>query len=90
MTKKIHVGNLPYHTTERGLTSLFERVGRVVSARIMTDRDTGRPKGFGFVEMDNEDAERAIAQLNHTELNGQLLSITEARARPPALGPSCA
>lgn len=86
MTKKIRVGNLSYHTTERGLTSLFERVGRVVSARIMTDRDTGRPKGFGFAEMENEDAERAIAQLNHTELNGQLLSITEARARPPALG----
>lgn len=84
MTKRIHVGNLPYHTTERDLTSLFERAGRVVATHIITDRDTGRSKGFGFVEMGEEDAERAIAQLNHTELNGQLLSVTEARARPSA------
>jgi len=54
MTKRIHVGNLPSHATERDLTSLFERVGRVVAVRIMTDRDTGRSKGFGFVEMGNE------------------------------------
>lgn len=84
MTKRIHVGNLPYHATERDLTSLFEQVGRVVSARIMMDRDTGRSKGFGFVEMDNEDADQAILRLNQTALNGQLLSVTEARARPPA------
>ncbi len=82
MTKRIYVGNLSDRTTERELAGLFERVGRVVSARIMTDRETNRPKGFGFVEMDNEDADRAIAQFNQTDLNGRLLSVTEARARP--------
>ena len=52
MTKRIYVGNLSNNTTERELASLFEQVGRVVSARIMTDRETNRPKGFGFIEMD--------------------------------------
>ena len=82
MTKRIYVGNLASHTTERDLTSLFERAGRVVSVRIIADRDTGRSKGFGFVEMGSEDAERAITQLNQTDLNGHTLSVTEARARP--------
>lgn len=82
MTKRIYVGNLSNNTTERELAGLFEQVGRVVSARIMTDRETNRPKGFGFVEMGNEDADRAIAQFNQTDLNGRLLSVTEARARP--------
>jgi RNA recognition motif-containing protein len=82
MTKRIYVGNLSTQTTERELAGLFERVGRVVSARIMMDRETSRPKGFGFVEMDSEDADRAIAQFNQTDLNGRLLSVTEARARP--------
>ena len=82
MTKRIYVGNLASHTTERDLTSLFERAGRVVSASIITDRDTGRSKGFGFVEMGREEAERAITQLNQTDLNGHTLSVTEARARP--------
>ncbi len=88
MTKRIYVGNLSTNTTDRDLKSLFERVGPVQSARIMLDRETGRPKGFGFVEMGNEDADRAIAQFNQTPLNGNLLSITEARARPqsPAEG----
>jgi RNA recognition motif-containing protein len=81
MTKRIYVGNLASHTTERDLTDLFERVGRIVSASIITDRDTGRSKGFGFVEMGSEDAERAIAQLNQMDLNGRTLSVTEARAR---------
>lgn len=82
MTKRIYVGNLANHTTARDLTSLFEQVGRVMSARLMTDRDTGRSKGFGFVEMDSEDAERAITQLHQTDLNGHTLSVTEAHARP--------
>jgi RNA recognition motif-containing protein len=64
MTKRIYVGNLSYQTTENDLTTLFEQVGQVDSANIITDRDTGRSKGFGFVEMGNEDAEKAIAQLN--------------------------
>jgi len=82
MTKKIYIGNLANQTTERDLSSLFEQVGRVTSARIMTDRDTGRSRGFGFVEMESEDAERAITQLHQTDLNGRILSVTEARARP--------
>jgi RNA recognition motif-containing protein len=82
MTKRIYVGNLPSHTTERDLTSLFEQVGRVVAVRIMTDRDTGRSKGFGFVEMGSEEAEKAIMQLNRADLNGHTLSVSEARARP--------
>ncbi len=82
MTKKIYVGNLSSDTTERDLTNLFEQVGRVVSVRIMTDRDTGRSKGFGFIEMGSEDAEKAISQLNQTALNGRTLSVTEARPRP--------
>lgn len=82
MTKRIHVGNLPSHATERDLIGLFERVGRVVAARIMTDRDTGRSKGFGFVEMEGEEAEKAIMQLNRADLNGHAISVSEARARP--------
>jgi cold-inducible RNA-binding protein len=86
MTKKIYVGNLSSDTTERDLTHLFEQVGRVVSVRIMTDRDTGRSKGFGFIEMGSEDAEKAISQLNQTALNSRTLSVIEARPRPGPLG----
>jgi RNA recognition motif-containing protein len=82
MTKRIHVGNLPASTTEHELSSLFERVGRVVFVRLMRDRETGRPKGFGFVEMDDGEAEQAIQQLNGVDLHGHALSVTEARPRP--------
>ena len=82
MTKRIYVGNLPSHTTEQELTSLFEQAGRVVAVRILTDRDTGRAKGFGFVEMGSEEAEQAIRQLHRATLNGQPLSVSEARPRP--------
>src|SRR5262245_11537254 len=82
MTKKIYVGNLPSHTTERGLTELFERVGHVVAVRIMTDRDTGRSRGFAFVEMGSDEAENAIRQLSHAALDGHTLSVSEARPRP--------
>src|SRR5262245_6365939 len=82
MTKKIYVGNLPVPTTEHELGSLFERVGRVVSVRIMRDRDTGRNKGFGFVEMSVGEAEQAIHQLNGVALHGYALSVSEARPRP--------
>src|SRR5262245_39151366 len=81
MTKRIYVGNLAAPATEYELSSLFERVGRVVSVRIMRDRDTGRTKGFGFVEMDNGEAEQAIQQLNGVDLHGHSLSVTEARSR---------
>ena len=85
MTKRIYVGNLPAPTTEHELGSLFERVGRVVFVRLMRDRDTGRPKGFGFVEMEDGEAEQAIQQLNGVDLHGYALAITEARPRPESL-----
>jgi len=81
MSKRIYVGNLSYQTTENDIANLFGQVGEVESANIITDRDTGRSKGFGFVEMGNEDADKAIAQLNGTELNGRTITVNEARPR---------
>lgn len=86
MGKRLYVGNLSYQTTETELTNLFEQVGPVESSNIITDRDTGRSKGFGFVEMGNEDAEKAIAQFNGTELNGRALTVNEARPREERSG----
>ena len=89
MTKKLYVGNLADHTTTPDLTGLFAQVGPVVSVRLIMDRDTGRAKGFGFVEMESEAAARAITQLHRTDLHGRPLSVTEARpqgsteGRPP-------
>jgi RNA recognition motif-containing protein len=79
-------GNLSYQTTETELSSLFEtsRTGRI--GKYITDRDTGRSKGFGFVEMSNDDAEKAIAQFNGTELNGRALTVNEARPREERSG----
>ena len=76
MSKKIYVGNLSYQTTEGDLTTLFEQVGQVDSVNVITDRDTGRSKGFAFVEMSNEDADKAITQFNGTEVNGQRVTET--------------
>lgn len=81
MTKRIFVGNLSYQTTETDLTSLFEQAGEVESASIITDRDTGRSKGFAFVEMGSEGADKAITQFNGAELNGRALTVNEARPR---------
>ncbi|MFL6275456.1 MAG: RNA recognition motif domain-containing protein [Blastocatellia bacterium] len=79
--KRIYVGNLSYQTTEADLTDLFEQVGQVESVNIITDRDTGRSKGFAFVEMGDEDAEKAIAQFNGTEVMGRSVTVNEARPR---------
>ena len=84
--KRIYVGNLSYQTTENDLTNLFEQVGQVDSVSIITDRDSGRSKGFAFVEMGNEDADKAIAQLNGTEVNGRALTVNEARPREERSG----
>jgi cold-inducible RNA-binding protein len=81
MSKKLYVGNLSFQTTENDLTNLFEQAGQIESITIITDRDTGRSKGFGFVEMDSQDAEKAIAQFNGTEFNGRSLTVNEARPR---------
>ncbi len=81
--KNIFVGNLTFGETEEILRSTFENFGRVERASIVTDRDTGRSKGFGFVEMTNADeAERAIAALNGSDLGGRAINVNEARPRP--------
>jgi len=82
MNKKLHVGNLSYDTTEDELQRLFAEVGPVVSATIITDRQSGRSKGFGFVEMETEQAaQQAIERLNEHVLNDRPLTVSEAR--PP-------
>ncbi|HEX2915629.1 MAG TPA: RNA-binding protein [Chloroflexia bacterium] len=80
MGKKLYVGSLSYSTTEAGLEEFFSQAGSVDSARIITDRDTGRAKGFGFVEMSTDDeASRAINMLNGAVLDGRTLIVSEAR-----------
>jgi RNA recognition motif-containing protein len=79
MSKKLYVGNLSFQTTESEITSAFERFGPVESVSLITDRDTGRSKGFAFVVMNEEDANKAIAQLNGSELNGRALTVNEAK-----------
>jgi len=78
----IYVGNLAYSVDDRKLTQLFEQHGSVTSGRVISDRDTGRSKGFGFVEMPNdEEARRAIEALNENEVDGRNLKVNEARPR---------
>jgi RNA recognition motif-containing protein len=79
LSKKLYVGNLSFQTTEDDLKGLFAQAGEVESVRIITDRDTGRSRGFGFVEMGGDNAEKAIAQFNGTELRGRALTVNEAR-----------
>jgi cold-inducible RNA-binding protein len=81
--KNIFVGNLDFNASEEGVRSLFERYGQVNSARIMTDRETGRSRGFAFVEMENEgEADQAITALNGYTLDGRALNVNEARPKP--------
>jgi cold-inducible RNA-binding protein len=79
MSKKMFVGNLSFQTSESDVRSAFEQYGTVESVAIITDRDTGRSKGFGFVEMSEEDANKAIAGLNGSQLNGRALTVNEAK-----------
>jgi len=80
--KNIFVGNLNFGATEASVRSLFEAYGTVERVNIITDRDTGQPRGFGFVEMSaNADADRAIAALNGKELEGRSLNVNEARPK---------
>jgi len=82
MGKKLYVGNLGYDVTDSDLTKLFETHGRVESVQIIMDRDTGRSKGFGFVEMKtDEEAQAAIAALNGQQLGGRALAVNEARPK---------
>lgn len=78
----IYVGNLSYGTTDQSLEEVFTEFGAVSSARVITDRDTGRSKGFGFVEMaDDGEANTAIEDLNDKEIDGRKLRVNEARPR---------
>ena len=84
MGAKLYVGNLSYSVTEERLQQHFAQHGSVVSARIITDKFSGRSKGFGFVEMGtDEEAERAIATLNGTEFEGRNIVVSEARPQAP-------
>jgi len=86
MTKKIYCGNLSFSTTEAEIRTLFEQFGTVHEINLITDRETGRPRGFGFIQMDDADADEAISKLNGTELGGRSLRINVARertSRPP-------
>jgi RNA recognition motif-containing protein len=84
MAKKLYVGNLSYNTHEDNLRSLFSAYGTVESVKIITDRDTGNSKGFGFVELSSEaEAQAAINGLNGTDVEGRALKVNEAMDKPP-------
>ena len=87
MTNKIYVGGLPYSTTEGQLQEIFATYGSVESARVITDKFTGRSKGFGFVEMSSGgEAQKAIEALNGTEIEGRTLTVNEARPQEKRSG----
>lgn len=80
MSIKLYVGNLPYNMTEEELKVLFSEAGNVVSAKIITDRQTGQPRGFGFVEMESKaEGQKAISMLNGRTIEGRPLTVNEAR-----------
>lgn len=82
MATSIYVGNLPWSATETTVSDLFSAHGEVLSVKLITDRDTGRARGFGFVEMNEGDAQNAIAALNGKELEGRALRINLAEDKP--------
>ncbi len=87
MGKKLYVGNLGYSVTDADLRQLFEAHGSVESAQVINDRDSGRSKGFGFVEMNsNEEAQAAIAALNGTQHDGRALTVNEAKPKAASGG----
>jgi RNA recognition motif-containing protein len=84
MGKKLYVGNLSYNTDDSSLQAYFEAAGPVESARVITDRATGRSKGFGFVEMTtDEDAQKAISQLDGQDFDGRKVRVSEAKPQEP-------
>lgn len=87
MSTKLYVGNLPYDTTESDLQDLFSQAGAVASVNVMRDRDTGRARGFAFVEMASPtDAQNAITQFNEQPFGGRKLTVNEARPQAPRPG----
>lgn len=81
MSKRIYVGNLPFSATEDSVRELFQQHGTVQSVNLISDRETGRPRGFGFVEMDDAEAEAAISALEGTTMDGRNLRVNLARPR---------
>ena len=79
----IYVGNLPFSATEEEVRALFAQHGTVQSVKLINDRETGRPRGFGFVEMSSSDAQTAIQHMNGFEMGGRPLRVNEAREREP-------
>lgn len=86
MSKNIYVGNLPWSVGDSELTDIFSRHGQVKSAKVIMDRETGRSRGFGFVEMDEADADEAISALNGFEMDGRALRVNEAQERKERRG----
>jgi RNA recognition motif-containing protein len=78
---KLYVGNLPFTATDEGVRALFSQHGTVEKVSLISDRDTGRPRGFGFVEMSNADASRAMQALDGTDFEGRALKVNEAQDR---------
>lgn len=78
---KLYVGNLPFTATEDSVRALFAPHGTVEKLALITDRDTGRPRGFGFIEMSSSDASRAVQALNGTDFGGRALKVNEAQER---------
>ena len=83
---KLYVGNLPFTATDESVRALFAAHGTVEKLSLITDRDTGRPRGFGFIEMSNADASRAMQALNGTDFEGRPLRINEAQDKPRPSG----
>ena len=79
MSKRIYVGNLPFSASEDDVRALFGAHGEVISVALITDRETGRPRGFGFVEMDDAGATKAIETLDQTDMQGRNLTVNEAK-----------
>ena len=87
MSRKIYVGNLPWSTTSADLEAMFSPHGAVRAAEVISDRETGRSRGFGFVEMETDEGlQAAISALNGHEINGRPLTVNEARERTPRAG----
>lgn len=83
MATRLYVGNLPFSATEDELSTLFSEFGTVEAAELVRDRDSGRPRGFGFVQMDAEGATKAIQGLDGKDMGGRAISVNEAKERTP-------
>ncbi|MBQ1331084.1 MAG: RNA-binding protein [Desulfovibrio sp.] len=83
MSKSIYVGNLPWSATEEQVQALFAEHGKVLSVKLISDRETGRARGFGFVEMEDADALKAIEALDNQDFGGRTLRVNEAKPRAP-------